>query len=385
MRKSIFIIIVCLVILLTGCWDKVEINKKVFVLTIGIDKLEEEIDSKESNIFQNIEPDRYSIGYVYPNTGLFAGKTQGEPKNIMKATGINMADIQENMSTRLGGSTTFDHTKIIVLGEEVLKDGEMVREVLDYIERSPRVGRRIHLMATQGKAEEVINTEVPHQPPLVGLYIRDLINKPTKGARVADADLGYILRSMHESNVAIIPRIQSLGEEVEVSGVGVLKDYGLVGWMEEEETTTLMLMMNKVKNLTSSIKFNDKTISGEVTSANTEMNVSKSDNKIIVAFDIEMEGNLKQHLFMVKKEPLDEKYLNKVEKELEKLIEQMVIKVYKRLQDEFGADILQVGEHIRKYNPDLWESVKDNWDEVFLQTEIEVTIDLKVRRTGVTK
>lgn len=388
MHRKFFVILFSLVILLTGCWDKVEINKRIFVTAIGIDKIEkpnEEKKGKEVEMFPELIPDRYRIIYAYPNTGMFAGKIEGEHRHTITSTGANMVDIEKNMNTTLGGVTTFDHTKIIVLGANFAKDARMVREVLDHIERSPEIGRRIHFMITSGKADKIIETEIEYTPPIVGLYIRDLIDKPSRMARVVDADFGYILRTLHESNATIIPRIESSENEVKVSGVGVIKDYQLVGWMGEMETVMLMVMLDRVNMITHTLEVDDDIISGTITHSKTDMKVYEKDGKIVISFNVVAEGNLKQHLFMVKEKPVNVEYLNQVEKKMQESAERQIETTFKRIQEEFGADLVQAGEYLRKYEPELWQSVKNDWDEIFSQAELEVKVDLRVRRVGSTK
>ena len=388
MRSRFFIILTCFIVLLTGCWDKVEINKVIFVTILAIDKLsevEQERGGEEAETFPELIPNRYRIDYGYPNTGIFAGKGEGEPRYLLASTGVNMVDIETNMSTRLGGVISYDHTKLIVLGEDLAKDSRLVREVLDHIERSPEIGRRIHLMVATGTGDEAIKAEVPHQPSILGLYIRDIIDKPSRMARTADADLGYILRSFHESKASIIPRIISSGDEVKVAGVGVFKDYKLVGWMGEIETLQLMIMLDKVAMMTSNIQIGEEVLSAVITDSKTNMKVYEKAGKIIVSFDVEMEGNLRQHIFGVVGKPADVKYIEEIEKKIEEKVEERIITTYKQIQKEFGADIIQAGEYLRKHEPDLWESIKDNWDEIFPQTQIKVNTTMKLRRIGTSK
>ena len=55
--KLVLVLLLC-VVLLAACWDKVEIEDRLFVLGIGVDKAKEE---------EKLQPtDRYAINFVSP-------------------------------------------------------------------------------------------------------------------------------------------------------------------------------------------------------------------------------------------------------------------------------------------------------------------------------
>jgi len=77
-------------------------------------------------------------------------------------------------------------------------------------------------------------------------------------------------------------------------------------------------------------------------------------------------------------------YYKRLQEEASRMLEHQIISLYKKIQKEFGADLLQVGEYLRKHEPDLWEKVKGNWDEVYRTTKVEADVDFKIMRLGIT-
>ena len=55
MKRKVLLILILSTIFLSGCWDMVEINQRLFVSSIGIDL------NKESGM------NKYIVTYVYPN------------------------------------------------------------------------------------------------------------------------------------------------------------------------------------------------------------------------------------------------------------------------------------------------------------------------------
>ncbi|QEK13274.1 Ger(x)C family spore germination protein [Crassaminicella thermophila] len=374
--KIIFIGLMSIVFF-TGCWDKVEIDKRAFITMFGVDKYNEQ--EKASDIKRN----RYVITFEYANTGLIAGKVQGKPNFLMTSVGINANDIIDLINTRINKTAYFGHLKAVVIGEEFAKEEKLLREILDVIERSPSIGRKVNLMITPSLQKDVLKVNLEEQPVL-GLFVRDLVKKRVS-SRVADADLGYILRSLHESRAAIVPRIIPDDKGIKIAGAAVLKDFKMVGYLGEIETNALMYMLDKMKDSVVNVSVDNLIIPMEITETKTKMKVFEKDGKIITSFEVKGEGDLTQHLFEVRNQPLDNKYINKLEKALSKKIQEQIKSTYKKIQKDFGADLVQAGEYLRKHEPNTWDKVKDNWDEIFPKTEVVVHVDMKIRRVGVTQ
>jgi Ger(x)C family germination protein len=376
------------IIFITGCWDKVEIDKRAFIAIICIDKFEEE-EEKDKNEGQTKKPidqerNRYTVTIAYPNTGVIAGKQQGEPKFVYTSVGKNFHDILDNLSTRLGRKMHFRHTKAIVIGERLAEDEKLFREVVDTIERSPEIGRKVNVMITPGKAKKIIETSTKDENVL-GLFIRELVEQNLGTARLADADFGYILRSLHESRVAITPRIFSSKDEFKIAGAAVLKDFKMVGYLGEEDTRNVMFMFDKVDSSVIHINADDLIMPIHITDSKTKKKVYEKDNNIYTSFYIQAEGDLVQHLFEVRNQPLDAQYIQKLEKIAAKSLEEQIKTTYKKIQKDFGTDLIQVGEYLRKHEPDVWKKVKGDWPQIFPKTKVDVHVEMKIRRIGVTQ
>ncbi|KXG76196.1 Ger(x)C family spore germination protein [Thermotalea metallivorans] len=389
-REKILLLLLIMTIGATGCWDKVEIENRAFVTAVAIDKFEPKKDQEarqeegKAKVPEDSPSNRYIVTYAYPNTGLIAGKGEGEPRFQFTATGKTISDINNGLATRMEGSLFFGHVKLIVLGESLAKDEQLMREVLDAIERSPQIGRKISLMITPGTAEDILAVKAPQEPAL-GLYIRNIIEQQKRTARIADADLGYILRSLHESKAAVVPRIVASEKEVKIAGAAVLKDYKQIGWLGELETRALMFMMNKAGQANITVEMDKILLPVHIYHASTDIRIEEKDGEIYTIFDISMEGELQQHLFEVKGQTYDDKYLKKLEKTVSKELEQQIQDVYKKIQKEYETDLLQLNERLRKNKPDLWEKVKKQWDEIYPRTKMAVHVATEIRRIGVSR
>ncbi|WP_053954783.1 Ger(x)C family spore germination protein [Inediibacterium massiliense] len=374
------------ILLLTGCWDKIEIEKRAFVAIVGIDKYEEnkiKIENTEEEKIDQVK-NRYLVTISYPNTGLLAQKGQGDAKYVYSAVGDNLEDILDEFETRTGRTLNFRQTQAIVLGEKLAQDEIFVREVLDNIERSPAIGRKIYLMNTRGNAEDVVKVKVKDELG-PGLFIREVMRRKKVTPRIPDADLGYVLKSLHESKAAVTPRMMASKDEIKVAGSAVLKDFKLVGWLGEQETEKMMFMLNKINGGILNTKVDNIRLPLKVTNSNTKMKVYEKNGQIYTSFDIEVETELSQHLFEVRNQPLDDTYLKRVQKKASMELNQAIEKLYKKIQKDFQTDLVQSGEYLRKYEPNIWKEVREDWSEIFPITQVKVNSKIIIRRIGDTR
>ncbi|MEW9124112.1 MAG: Ger(x)C family spore germination protein [Thermotaleaceae bacterium] len=388
-KKGVFLLASSL-FLLTGCWDKVEINERAFVIGIGIDKFEagpranRESPLGEYTSAEDQARNRYSVTYSFPNTGLLAGKGEGDPAFTFTAAGKNFYDIEKLIATRIKQTLFFGHTKVMVVGEDFARDEDLMRELLDAIERNPLLGRKVSLIITPGKAKEVLESKPPLDPR-PGWYMSELIRQKQWTSRIPDADLGYILRSLHESQSAITPRVIATEEDIKIAGAAILKDYHLVGWLGEMEARAVMFMQDKLRTTEISPQVGEKEIPVELSDAHTKMRVFERDGEMVVSFDIEAEGIIEQHRFEVRGETFDAAYIRRVEQTAARDIHKQIEETYEKLQKDYEVDIVQANEYLRKFEPDLWRKVKSQWSEIYPHTNLELSVKVKVRRMGVVK
>ena len=75
------------------------------------------------------------------------------------------------------------------------------------------------------------------------------------------------------------------------------------------------------------------------------------------------------------------KALSDLEKEFNKKTKEIVLESVERAK-ELKTDIFGFGDEIERVSPKKWEEIKNNWDEVFPTTEVDVKVDIKIRRLG---
>ena len=144
------LLIVTLVFSVTGCWDRVEINDRIFVLALGIDKFEpgqdgqdEEGDEGPEGVQQpGASPrNRIVVSIVFPNVGLLKGEgaiVPEEPKAAVSTVGPTIFEAMRHLIQVVGQHILRSH-KGHTCREELVSDEKLFLEVLDELSRTMRL------------------------------------------------------------------------------------------------------------------------------------------------------------------------------------------------------------------------------------------------------
>ena len=382
--------VLCLSVLLTGCWDLIEIEQYFFISTMGIDVYKGEahvVDEAEKESEENrlTEKDRFIITYVSPDLrAIGKNATSENPRIIMASVSNNPYETTKELATRTNRNFTFRHTKVVLLGEEVARNREYMIEIFDNLGRHEQLSRKLNVLVAKGTAKEIINIEAPYEP-VTGYLINQIMSKKQGSSRYNDMVLEEILTELYFSGNVLIPRAIAGGGEVKVAGSGIIKNYELIGWLGEIENISAMFLMDRVNTAVLNIEHENAILPYVITNSRTKPRVTVEDGKIRYTVNIDTDGYIQQYKIEAEEKLTEQKTISHIEQKLEDVLAKQVRSTFEKLQKEFKVDVLGVGRYISKHNPKLWEEVKDDWEEIFTNIEFEVHVDAKLRRIGMTK
>jgi len=383
----------------TGCWDRIEINERLFVLAVAIDKFEpgKDVQEKEDGGAEQQEEgaeepeesprNRVVVSIVFPNVGLL--KREGaivseDTKFAVSTVGPNIFESVRQLNTRLNGNLFFGHVKAILLGEAIVKDEKLFLEVLDGLEREQEIARNIDIAVVKGKAKDALFIE-PLVEPIVGTYIEHIFQQRKTG-RFHAKDLGRIVTSIRETGGAVFPRLVVAEKEYNIAGGCLVKDRKFRAWLGELEIRAAQWMDNMAGEDVVSVDINGISVPFELTELKRRMDIWRDDaGDLNLHITLECEGNIEGHILEVHRDVMNEAFIREVERAVEREIVAQCTGVMDKFQNEFQLDVWGIGDHIRKFRPEIWEDVKDNWQEAFTELSVEISVDVKVRRVGIIK
>ena len=368
-------ILLC-VLLLTGCWDKIEIEDRLFVLSIGVDSVE--LAEKKAS------KDKYTLSFVSPVVDQIKegpGPAFRTYKTVDNSIIMSLSQLLERFSKK----QFFGHTRNIFFGEDVLKDEKLLKEILDGISRYHEFHNSMYAYFVPGRAEEVFKVK-PMYDKLLAPYIAGIIENSDYTSKVIKLTLlEMAIMLENQKGGLVIPRINPGKEEVKISGAGVLKDYKLIGYLDDQETSVYNWLTDKAKGGDIAVEYKGISTVFRHFDFDRKIELSKVENgNIYLNYIMETEGSIEE--FMIGKEILDNVLLKEISREVEKRIENEGEKLIKKFQQEFKADLIGARDYLSKYQPKLYKTIEKDYEKFFIDSiVIEVTANVSIRRVGLIK
>ncbi|GAA0177768.1 Ger(x)C family spore germination protein [Clostridium sediminicola] len=392
MRVKKFIPLILLPLVFTGCWDKVEIDRKSFISTIAIDvcenidKEDEMKKIKPDDEFQDKGIDKLSITFGFPDIselGIEKGSSAKEKFITTKAYSIQ--DGIRDMASRTSRSIYTSHTKLLILSKDILMYPETVKEVMDYFDRNPRINKKMQVVVTNGKAESYVSYE-PLMEKNIESYISGLSENSSRNSSILPMTLNELLILLHQNGNAIIPSIDynKKSDEIFLSGVTLIKDFKAIGSLDPIETSGLEILRGKIKGGNRVVFMEGHPVDFQIDDIEREVKLIEiNEDGLQVKVNIKLEGQVKN--YQLDKSAFDKGCIKKIEESFDKSIEKECEKVARITQEKYSIDPIGIREMVKKYHPKKWVNIEEKWDDVYKNSIIDVTVQTSVRRIGVTK
>lgn len=370
----------------TGCWSRKETETLAITTAIGIDR----VDMGGRKMYRMSEhillPRQLGAGPMRVGGG--AGKQRAFW--VATSLGQSVEGAGRNLATRVPRVMFLAHTRVIVFGEDVSREG--LDEVLDFLTRYKEIRERSFILVTRGEAAKAMlaqpemDRELAHETFGIETFARTQTPKVPQitlkefGERMltpgidAWAPVFEVMTPPEKPSPEESPR-----QTVRVRGIAMFKTDRLAGWLGDRESQGVMIATGKVKQGDVTVNTGDR---GQVTCIyrlpKVKTTVKISGEKINLTIKAGMEADV------VETSPYpitDQEGIKAVERAINRQVEDWIRSAVEKSQAA-GADILGVGRIIERKNHAFWDRNGDKWTELYPRVSVEVKVDTKVSRTG---
>lgn len=383
-------------LVLTGCWDRVEIEERGFVVAMGIDLVHHsEIEPKaRTEIHERHGTEkrtRVKVTYQLALPGKLAmGASQegngGRAFVNFTTEGDTLFETARILSTRSSRSLYFEHNKLVLIGEELARSGE-IDKFVDLLLRDHEMRRRMKVIVVRGEAKEALDVMCA-QEKTTSEYLDSISENSRKTARMPkEMMIGDLSEKLIAQSCFILQRVVPHEKEVKMAGAGVFRgiDKKLIGWLGEEETEAVNWARGDIRRgITEAMLPTGELVVYEIRKANTKIIPRVKNGNIHFTVQIQSEGSLGESFS--KRDALDPKFIEDVENAVEKEIRQSITYTIKKLQNELRTDVVGFGSELARKEPKIWEKMKHDWDygkNYFQEATFDVQVQATVRFPGV--
>lgn len=371
-------------LILTGCWDRVELENRAFVMVVGIDKYEPEKTKVEAEQQAEREKDRVlKVTYLLPKFSAVKNYEEGvESRQLLTSVGRTAYQATRQLTVRGDSRPFFQHMKAAVLNVDVVKDSEHFLETLDGLERQDEISRKLHLFISEDQAEDILKVESLLKPLSYKLQGMAAGNIGTN--LFIPITLEEVISSTAQGSV-LIPKIIANKAEIRVAGSAIIKKDKFIGWLGENDTKSVAFLTDKVKQDIVQVEHESITIPYIIRKIKVKKSARVEDGKINIDMLLTAEGDIQQYRVKAQPRLTDSKFLGKIEKNICTTMEKELNETVYKLQKEVNTDVIDIGEYLRGHHPDIWKQVEDDWEEIFPKVNINIVVDAYIAKVGSVK
>ncbi len=383
---SLFLIVLILLSLLTGCWNRRELNELALVVAMSIDKA----------------GDQYLISTQVVDPGEVSTSAKGggsrAPVTTYSEKGKHLFEAVRRMTTVSPRKLYWSHLQMLVISEKVAREG--MNNTLDFFTRDNEFRKDFYIVVSKDlPAQEILRnlTSIEKIPahkmrssletsqkawaPTVAIQLDELIASLTSdGINPVLTGItikGTVYKGQLVDNVQRIDAIARL----KYQNIAVFKKDKLVGWLNEKESKGYNYIAGNVRSTVGHVSCGQKgkEIIVEIIRSKTKLKGKLVNGKPKIDILISSEANIGEvacHVDLTKPETI-----KKLEKNTDKITLD-IIKTSIKKAKKLGVDIFGFGEVIHREDPKAWKKLKKNWDQEFVQLPISIHANFKIRRTG---
>ncbi|CAG7627751.1 Spore germination protein B3 [Paenibacillus solanacearum] len=387
----------CVLLLATGCWDRVEIDERGFVIGIAVDKPRSpraETRSRREAPNKPTGKNRYAATFQFVIPGKMQngggkGSSSAGDESFLNLTseGDTIFDVDRQISARASRSPYYEHMKVIIISEHVAKESGEFARIMDFFLREPEMRRSAKVLISNGEARGALEI-TPKNEKLPVMYINYIAeNSPKNSRMLRETKLGDIHEFLLRGRSFAVQRVLSAGGvEVKVVGAAIFrgKDTRLVGSLGSDETEGLNLLTGEFDTGIVKSEVDGELVVFEALAAKRKIKADVSDPQHIrFTISIDTEGTIGETF-----KQLDygkEAVLARVEQAVAAEMERMEREAIHKLQNEFQTDAMRLGAFLEQKHNKVWKQVKNNWEErerLFTTCEIKLQTNVKIRRLG---
>lgn len=363
LKKGLIYVMCCSLLFLPGC-DFRDIDLRLFVLVIGVDKSQE-----------NPDMHRFSFKIAIPS----GDPKSGEEKSVLiTQESTSVAEAIREVKSKVDKELEFGHCKGILYGEAFAR--ENISKIQDWTVRRRDMQLLMYPAVAVPTAEAVLKVQ-PSTERIAGNSIFLALSEDGTESpfiiRTYSFDLARRMSEVGED--PIMPVVEASAEQIlTINKVALLDKKRVKVIMSPDETRLFKLLYSR------NVRTNIGTkIEGELFEVNTDRTGSRYDivtdkpGEEAINYKIRITATLEE-----KEDPkqMDPKDLDVIEAQLSKEISQVVKKMLEKIQ-KAGLDPLGFG---LRYGGTHWNNQTEmqDWQAIYARAKFNVSVKVNIKSTG---
>lgn len=357
---KIFSILIFSIFFLVGCWDFEDTNDKNIIISVGLDKLDDDIGfTCESTISESNNNDQKQNESSNANINIIMGKG----KNYEAARN----DLDNSTSYKL----FLGFTRIVIFSNDFAQNG--IQSYINRIDTLFDYRKSLIPIVSKDKIKEIFKTKIENDIG-VGFYLENNIIKETNKGEYYYITIHEIINKENLGIGYLLPYVTIDNNRLVIYGYAAMSDESkLVDTITKSNPDLLkgiVYLLNNEAKITTNIQYNTKN-KYSFTIALKKRNIkTKYLNGIITAdIDLSCDAILQ---YEYKTEQLDDKTKHEIEKIISKEVEKEISKVIEHSQ-KINCDFIGLAQYFNRDYHTIYKTM--NWKTQFKSVITNVNVN----------
>ncbi|TGE34826.1 Ger(x)C family spore germination protein [Desulfosporosinus fructosivorans] len=379
-KTAIYLLLILgIPLLITGCWDRKELEGRAIVTLVALDKGENNEIKFSVQIARTADSPESSSG----------GSSGSERASvIMSSTGDTVMDAVRNLILKSGRKLYYPHNTAIILGNEIAKEG--ILPVLDLFNRDAEMRPLTWVLVTPGEAADILKAQSTLESMSAKQLDMMLKDFGTTSKTVATSLLDTMKQLAYDSPGAVLSNIEldpnNPKKTLLLNGAAVFQRDKLIGRLDPLDTRGYLWSQGKVESGVISIPCpgeGNKKVSMEILRANRKIESDISDGKLKFTITVNVESRLAEQACLT--DLGNPEKLMELKKSQGEVIEKEIRSIVDKAQEKYSTDIFGFGTELSRKFPQEWQEIKENWAEEFPKAEVDIVVNSKISDIGLVK
>lgn len=368
------IIPLLIIFLLTGCYDHKELNTIAIMTATEINKIDNEFIINA----QVINPQSKDTVNVQSPFIIYEGK------------GKTIHEAYRNIKSQSSRYLYPNHMQILIINEKLAK--EDISQIIDLFLRIPDVRTEFNVLI--GKNDNILNITTPIDD-VSSTSILDTMETNNKYLGITNFVTfnEFANMDLNKNLEVILPSIETINYNEEATTIkntektkieslyklgnlAIFKDNKLQGYLTKDESITYNVIKNKTKSILITYECEkNKYMTVEATEIKTDINTKNKEINI----NTKMTGNINETRCSINLN--NEKNIKKIEKELNKYLENKINTSITNIRKNYNSDIFGFLDLIYKKDYNTYKKIKDTWYDSTYQ-DIKININTSINIIG---
>jgi len=380
------LIIILLLFGVCGCWNYKELDDYSIITGVAIDK----------------KDDKYEVSVLISNASKSSGESTDSSSSqsiVYSGKGDSIFKALKDISLISPKELYLDHFSILVISEEIAKDG--IYNIVDFFLRYPNARKDFSVaIAKDCKAKDTLKivtplTDFPSQSIADNLEFSSKLQGAISNLNYNELIYDLVAPGMEVS----MNSIKIIGDEkkgsskentessepktyLKIGNLAIFKDDKFVKWTSEKESFGINIINNNITEMYIKIEMDDGYVVVSPVDFETKVDVKVKDNKPYVS--IEASGNAKVMEVNGHIDLENDSVIEEIRKKSNKEIKSYMKKAI-NLAKENETDIFGFGLKLYKSNPDYFDKIKESWNKDLKDLDINIKSDLIIKSISSTQ